>query len=432
VIAVKVRKVKAMDKLGIDDWLVRSCAAVGIHNPTPIQSLSIPAILKTKKNICGRAQTGSGKTAAFALPMLHKLAKDPYGVFAIILTPARELAMQIADQLNVFGASCALEVCTAIGGLDFVQQGIEIEARPHFIVATPGRLADIVRSRNGIPTTELAYLVFDEADRLLSPEFAEDINTIMESLQSSNYQTLLFSATLDSEISLSRDLFPFMPQDFEFMSVSESSTTTVDDVTQRYVFMPLTVKDSCLVRILKHEEQYAKKETSIIVFVSTKKTCEIISALLTELEVENVALHSGISQARRLASLGKFKSRLVRIMVATDVASRGLDIPSVDLVVNYDLPYTPKDYVHRIGRTGRAGKIGDSITLVSQFDIEGLLEIEKLTGKKMTELQLKDDHIAELMKKVNPAKRIAQIRLEEYLDKKKELRRREQVKRRIT
>eukprot|EP00475_Leptophrys_vorax_P024227 TRINITY_DN3339_c0_g1_i2.p1 TRINITY_DN3339_c0_g1~~TRINITY_DN3339_c0_g1_i2.p1 ORF type:complete len:422 (+),score=89.14 TRINITY_DN3339_c0_g1_i2:91-1356(+) len=421
-----------MDVLGLDNWLVKACGGVGIRAPTPIQSLAIPAILNSK-NVCGRAQTGSGKTAAFALPILQKLAKDPYGIFAIVLTPARELAIQITEQFQIFGASCGLEVCTAIGGLDFVKQGIEISSRPHVVVATPGRLAELLRSRSGESlTTDLAFLVFDEADRLLSKDFAENINDIMQSIQTSNYQTLLFSATLDAELLLDRELFPFVPTEFQFLSVSDSCTSTADDVTQRYVFMPLNVKDSCLVRILKFEEMYAKKETSIIVFVSSKKTCEVISALLTEMSVENVALHSGISQARRLASLGKFKSRVVRILVATDVASRGLDIPSVDLVVNYDLPFSPKDYVHRIGRTGRAGKRGDSITLVSQFDIGELLEIEKLSGKKMVELKLKDEDLATLMREVNPAKRIALIRLEEYLDKKKELRRKEQNKRRTT
>jgi ATP-dependent RNA helicase DDX49/DBP8 len=358
------------------------------------------------------------------LPILQKLAKDPYGIFAIVLTPARELAMQISEQIVAFGSECGVQVSTVIGGMDLVKQGIEVDAKPHFIVATPGRLADLVRCRNeAIISSEIAFLVLDEADRLLSPEFAEDLGLIIQEVSSSNPQTLLFSATLDSVENLDREMFPQLPKEFTFVSTSDTSMTTVDDVDQRYMFIPAHAKDSYLVHLLKNVEEYQRKDCSIIIFVSMKKTCEIISAMLTQLEISNVALHAGISQTRRLASLGKFRSRLERILVATDVASRGLDIPSVDLVINYDLPYSGKEYVHRIGRTGRAGKRGDSITLITPKDVQRFLDIEKMIAKKLTEFKVSDDSVAELMKSVNPAKRIAQIRLEEYLDKQKDLKR---------
>ena len=441
----QTNKQRKMNRLGLDQWIVNICAEMGIREPTDIQTEAIPRIL-AGKNVCGRAETGSGKTAAFALPILHKLSQDPFGIYAVVLTPARELAIQIAEQFQVFGAGCNIQVCTVIGGMDMIQQSVEMSKRPHIIVATPGRLADLVGSGTEFGTKFLEFVVLDEADRLFQPEFQEDLETIFSKLPAPDKrQTLLFSATLSvSEISSSESsessefgtvntekkvdpaavqIMQNLPSafsgiSFENVIVSSSAFQTVDSVKQSYIFMPEQTKYSYLVHILR-EQLEENPNSSIILFVGSVVECELLSETLTELSVRNVGLYSKLSQTRRLASLGKFKGGLVKLLVATDVASRGLDIKSVDLVINFDVPRNAVDYVHRIGRTARAGKMGKAITCVSQREINMYLAIEEAIGRKLDKEDISDDSVLALMKEVEPAKRMARIRLGDFDRKRK-------------
>lgn len=319
----------------------------------------------------GVAKTGSGKTATFAVPILQRLAKDPFSVFAVVLTPTRELAFQIADQFAALGKPIGLRQATIVGGLDFVKQGVELTRRPHLIVATPGRLADHISSRGSFSLARVKVLVYDEADRLLQNEsFANDLGTIVAALPKLR-QTLLFTATPlqpDSPFiaGLRKPLHSFTVR---------SATATVASLKQDYVLMPSHVRHCYFVSLVRDLTQ-SGSEGSCIVFTSTCQSCAELALLLEEMEVPCAPLHSEMSQSDRLSSLGKFRSNYVRVLVATDVASRGLDIAPVKVVVNFNVPKAVDDYIHRVGRTARAGRGGRAVTLMSEHDVELIHAIE--------------------------------------------------------
>lgn len=393
--------------LQLSEWLVSTLNEVGMNNPTEIQRLAIPAILKGH-NLSGRSPTGTGKTACFALPILEHLSADPFGVFAIILTPARELALQIAQQVSLLGNRCNVEVATIIGGVHLIKQINDLSRKPHIVVATPGRLAQLI---NHVDAKHAKYLVLDEIDRLLQPEFACDLETIRHAMPDS-IQTLFFSATLSESVS-SKIQSTLVDSGLEYTQVSASfdEFTTASTVIQRYMFIPSNTKDAAMLYCLENLNFDA-----CIIFASTCVAVQELHAALTELELDTVSLHSGLSQDRRFASLGKFKEGLCKILIATDVASRGLDIPRVELVVNYDIG-SSVDYVHRIGRTGRAGKPGLAITLVTQFDVKRLLALESSIGVKLEVEECDDDALGVAMKKIGPARRVGRLKLGEYLNK---------------
>ncbi|KAK1945323.1 DEAD-box ATP-dependent RNA helicase 36 [Phytophthora citrophthora] len=429
--------------LGVDPWLVKRCELLGIRHPTPVQAHCIPPIL-AGRDVIGCAQTGSGKTAAFALPILHTLSKDPYGPYALVLTPTRELAFQIADQFNAFGSSMAVRCAVIVGGVDMLKQSLALQQRPHIIVATPGRFHDHLLRANPPNISLVKYVVLDEADRLLDVSFAKDLSFIFDRLPAKR-QTLLFSATMTANLdrleqtALSDDAFRFD---------ATPSVKTVETLKQFYLFIPAQVKMTYLMYLMKmldptdedeEEEQNSRKmakgrkgkrglekllETatsskrqlrSMMIFVSTCKMCELVGEIGNELGTKCVTLHSMMSQNRRLAALGKFKSGLSHILISTDVASRGLDIPEVDIVLNFDLPRDADDYIHRVGRTARAGRSGQAISLVTQHDIELLQNIEAKVGKKMEdyESEAPEKKVLKLLNDVTTASRVAKMKLTE-------------------
>ncbi len=411
--------------LGLSDSLLSSCRQLGLHHPTPIQTLAIPPILKGQ-NVLGQAKTGSGKSAAFALPILHELSKDPYGIFALVLTPTRELAFQLVEQFRALGSSINVRDCVIIGGLDQLTQSRQLANRPHIVIATPGRLAELLRYQGEDDTywKYLKFLVLDEADRLLEQSFAPDLAVILNAIPGpKSRQTLLFSATLNRD---SPELSSLGLDSPVFVSVSNDQQAFVDSLDQNYLFIPQNTKETYLTYLLTKSNHNA----SCIIFTSTCKGCQIISELLLQLGVDCVSLHSHKNQARRLAALGQFRAGIAKVLVATDVASRGLDIPQVQLVVNYDVPRRLEDYIHRVGRTARAGRGGLAITMVSQYDIEIFQSIEESAGVKMKEYELPEDKVLELMKNVTAAKHMVNVKLEEFdqvggVDKKKKRERRQ-------
>ncbi|KUF82756.1 DEAD-box ATP-dependent RNA helicase 36 [Phytophthora nicotianae] len=427
--------------LGVDPWLVKRCELLGIRHPTPVQAHCIPPIL-AGRDVIGCAQTGSGKTAAFALPILHTLSKDPYGPYALVLTPTRELAFQIADQFNAFGSSMAVRCAVIVGGVDMLKQSLSLQQRPHIIVATPGRFRDHLLRVDPPNISLVKYVVLDEADRLLDVSFAKDLSFIFDKLPTKR-QTLLFSATMTANLdrleqtALSDDAFRFD---------ATPSVKTVATLKQFYLFIPAQVKMTYLMYLMKmldptdeeEEEQQTRKLAkgrkkdqdleklldaatskrqlrSMMIFVSTCKMCELVGEIGNELGTKCVTLHSMMSQNRRLAALGKFKSGLSHILISTDVASRGLDIPEVDVVLNFDLPRDADDYIHRVGRTARAGRSGQAISMVTQHDIELLQNIEAKVGKKMDdyETEAPEKKVLKLLNDVTTATRIAKMKLTE-------------------
>lgn len=431
--------------LGLDPWIVKKSELVGIRHPTPVQANCIPPILEGR-DVIGCAQTGSGKTAAFALPILHTLSKDPYGPFAVVMTPTRELAYQIADQFNAFGSSMGVRCAVVVGGVDMLKQALELQQRPHIIIATPGRLHDHLLRPNPPNLALIKYVVLDEADRLLDVSFAKDLGFIFDKLPAKR-QTLLFSATMTANL----DKLEAMAMTNAFRFDATPSIKTVTTLQQNYLFIPAQVKMTYLMYLMsllnpdaeqsEHEQHQQKqlnqrkhknakknpqdvditpqvskrKLTSMIVFVSTCKMCELVGEIGNELGTKCVTLHSMMSQNRRLAALGKFKSGFSNILISTDVASRGLDIPEVDVVINFDLPRDADDYIHRVGRTARAGRKGQSISLVTQHDIELLQNIEVKTGKTMDdyESEAPEKDVLKMLNDVTTATRVAKNRLTE-------------------
>ncbi|TKY86461.1 hypothetical protein EX895_004610 [Sporisorium graminicola] len=362
------------EDLGVIPQIVEACTNMGFKHPTPIQVKSIPEALQAR-DVIGLAQTGSGKTAAFTIPILQALWDNPKPFFACVLAPTRELAYQIAQQVEALGSTIGVRAATIVGGMDMMSQSIALSKRPHVIVATPGRLQDHLENTKGFSLRGLQYLVMDEADRLLDMDFGPIIDKLLQSIPRER-RTMLFSATMTTKVAKLQRASLKNPVRVEV----DTKYTTVSTLKQHYLFMPFAQKDTYLVHLANEQAGH-----SIIVFTRTVHDSQRLSILLRLLGFPAIPLHGQLSQQARLGALNKFKTGGRSILVATDVASRGLDIPAVDLVVNYDIPTNSKDYIHRVGRTARAGRSGRSVTLVTQYDVELLQRIEAVIGLKMTE-----------------------------------------------
>jgi len=394
--------------LKLNSWIVRQCEAMGLKHPTPIQTNCIPRILAGDDCI-GCAKTGSGKTFAFALPILQKLCEEPYGIFALVLTPTRELAFQISDQFAVIGKAINLKQCVITGGMDMVQQGQELSKKPHIVIATPGRLADHLESCNTFSLKKIKFLVLDEADRLLAGGggFDEQLKMIFNALPKIR-QNLLFSATITDTLEKVKEV----ACNKVFMWEAPAEVATVEQLDQFYILCPVNVKDSYLVQTVRMFQEKNGKG-SIMIFTDTCKNCQLLSMTLNEVGFENVALHAMIRQKERLAALTQFRSNIIRILIATDVASRGLDIPAVELVLNHTIPNLPKDYIHRVGRTARAGRGGMAISLVTPHDIRLLHTIEDTINTKLKEYVVEDKEVMKILTQVSVTRREAEIKLDE-------------------
>ncbi|GAB6032294.1 Putative ATP-dependent RNA helicase ddx49 [Chamberlinius hualienensis] len=393
------------EDLRLDSWLIKQLKVMKLRRPTPVQYNCIPPILDGRDCI-GCAKTGSGKTMAFVLPILQALSVDPYGIFALILTPTRELAVQIADQFRVLGKHINLRDCVVIGGLDMVAQGLELSQKPHIVIATPGRLADHLKSCDTFTLSRVRFLVIDEADRLVGGAFDDQMKTILAALPSKR-QTLLFSATITDALTKLKSIGTTQPYFWE----SRPDIVTVAQLDQYYCLAPVDFKDSYLVQIV-HQFVKNKPDRSVMIFTDTCKGCQILNMMFRQLGFECGCIHSMIPQKERLMSLEIFKSSKAKILIATDVASRGLDIPTVDLIINHNVPLVPKDYVHRVGRTARAGRGGRAITFVTQHDIRLIHAIEELIGKKLSEYTACEKDVLTILTQVAVAKRECEIRLD--------------------
>ncbi|PXF49807.1 putative ATP-dependent RNA helicase DDX49 [Gracilariopsis chorda] len=400
--------------LGVKPWLIESCKTLGIKKPTPVQLACISPILQGR-NVIGAAETGTGKTAAFVLPILQKLAEDPYGVFAVILTPTRELAFQIAQQINAFGARIAVKHHVLVGGIHELSQAAALAKKPHILVATPGRMALMV-SKGYVKLDKTRFLVLDEADRLLDPTYLTDLMLILNACSSPKRQTLMFSATMTSSLEQLQQVAMNDDQTFRF-DARKNRFATVDALRQEYLFLPQNLKECHLVNLLK--EEYPT--SSVIIFVARCDTAELLLNMLNLLGMNKVAaLHSDMKQVHRIESLQRFKGKLVRALIATDVASRGLDIPTCELVINYDLPAKVATYVHRVGRTARAGRSGLALSFVAQQDVEIVKAIEEKIEKALDKHEGNPERKAmENLALTLKARQMAKLRLQDsgYFDK---------------
>ena len=405
---------RSFEDLGIIDSICEACAALGYKAPTPIQNEAIPLALQGR-DLIGLAETGSGKTAAFALPILQGLSPDflshrpytdyaaalmdkPQPFFSLVLAPTRELAYQISQAFEALGSLISVRCAVIVGGMDMVPQAIALGKKPHVIVATPGRLLDHLENTKGFSLRSLRYLVMDEADRLLDLDFGAIIDKILKVLPKER-RTYLFSATMTSKVEILQRASLTNPAR---VSISSNKYQTVSTLLQFYLFVPFKDKDLYLVHLInEHAGQ------SVIIFTRTVNETQRLAILLRSLGFGAIPLHGQLSQSARLGALGKFRARSRDILVATDVAARGLDIPSVDIVVNFDLPPDSKTYIHRVGRTARAGKAGQAISMVTQYDIEIWQRIETALGKKLGEFATEKEEVMVLGERVGEAQRMA-------------------------
>lgn len=374
-----------------------------------IQREALPVAFQGK-DIIGLAETGSGKTGAFALPILQALLDNPQRLFALILTPTRELAYQIAEQFEALGATIGVKCAVIVGGMDMMTQAIALAKKPHIIIATPGRLVDHLENTKGFSLKTIRFLVMDEADRILNMDFEEEVDKMLKVIPKDR-TTYLYSATMTKKV---QKLQRASLKDPVKVEVS-GKYQTVEQLQQSYIFLPSKFKDVYLVYILNE-----LAGNSFIIFCSTCANTQRVSFLLRNLGFTAIPLHGQMTQTKRLGSLNKFKSKSRSILIATDVASRGLDIPHVDVVINFDIPTHSKDYIHRVGRTARAGRSGKSVTLVTQYDVELFQRIEHLIGKQLPIYKTQDDEVMVLQERVAEAQRLAKIQIKEMEDKKKD------------
>lgn len=423
---IQKREKSTFADLGVHPWLVSSLSALAITRPTGIQKACIPEILKGRDCI-GGSRTGSGKTVAFTVPMFQAWAEDPMGIFGVILTPTRELALQIFEQVKAISAPMSLKAILVTGGADMREQAIALGQRPHVAIATPGRLADHIAS-SGEDTIcglrRVRFVVLDEADRLLATgpgSQLPDVETCLSVLPPpQERQTLLFTATVTPEVRALKAMPRSLGKQELFISEVDTQTlaipTTLD---QRYITVPVTQREAFLHVLLQTE---GNKEKSVIIFVNRTATATYLEHVLRLLLHRVTALHSGLKQSERTSNLARFRARAARILIATDVASRGLDIPVVDVVMNYDLPRDPDDYIHRLGRTARAGKEGQGISFVGQRDVELVRAMERRVGREMQEWSEEGVSLegrvvrGTTLKDVGQAKREALLRIEEGRD----------------
>ena len=361
--------------LGLHSNILKAVSEKGYTKPSPIQEKAIPLILEGK-DILASAQTGTGKTAGFTLPMLQKLAETKHPKYrpirALILTPTRELAAQIYD--NILAYSKHLDIRTAVifGGVKPASQIAAINRGVDILVATPGRLLDL-ESQNKLSLKRVEFLVLDEADRMLDMGFQRDINKILALLPKKR-QNLLFSATFSKEIKKLAGKFLDNP----VMVESEPENSTVDKIVQRTIRTDKSAKIKLIIKLIQDGNWQ-----QVLVFTRTKHGANKLTKKMIASGIKAAAIHGNKSQGARTKALAGFKDGTVRVLVATDIAARGLDIPLLPHVINFELPNVAEDYVHRIGRTGRAGANGEAISLVSSDELAYLRDIEKLVGIKL-------------------------------------------------
>jgi len=414
------KKMSSFDELGLDEGIVDSCSALAIHTPTEIQSESIPVLL-SGANAVIVSPTGSGKTLCFAAPVIQALARDPYGVFCVVLTPVRELAYQIQQQFAAIGSSINLKTCLMVGGKSTGHQSnIITRERPHVVIGTPGRLADTLRVAPDVASAfkRVKILVLDEADRLLAGSgFAQDLLDIMRIIPSKqSRQTILVTATISDKV---KDLQSKFGGD-NLMPIIQDSTSVSPDgklqlpttITNKYILVPSLVR----MVYLHHLLRVVFPTQSVIIFTRTIRSCQIVASSIEkflpdmpENQGKVACLHSLLEgQSRRFAALGKFRNQNARILVATDVAARGLDIPKVAVVINYELSTDVSTYVHRVGRCGRQGNIGTAISLISDSEIDILKAIEEEIGSTMEPVSYPEDTVLERLTATSTARREAE------------------------
>jgi len=363
-------------ELGLAPELLAAVQDAGYTEPTPIQRDAIPKVLQGR-DIIGLAQTGTGKTAAFTLPILQRLIGGPRRTRVLVLTPTRELAAQVEASFAKYAKHAAVSVIPVYGGVPIDPQERALRAGVDVVVATPGRLLDHL-DRQNVSFDALEFLVLDEADRMLDMGFAPQINRIVQQLPRYR-QTLLFSATMPAEVEALSRKYLRKPIVVQVGRRSEAAST----VTHAVYPVPRERKSALLIELLRNDQM-----DSVLIFTRTKHGADRVVRHLDRAGIAAIALHADKSQSQRTRALETFKSGEARILVATDIAQRGLDVSGISHVINYDVPQQPEDYVHRIGRTGRAAQTGDAFTFMAADEIAMVRTIERMLGQPIPRISV--------------------------------------------
>ncbi|KTD73964.1 DEAD/DEAH box helicase [Legionella tucsonensis] len=379
------QEITSFASFNFSDALNKALEDMKFTTPSPIQAQTIPLLLKGRDAIA-LAQTGTGKTAAFALPILQNLAPNVQDTQALILAPTRELAIQVAEQFELLSANQrGVTVAVLCGGQDYGRQLKQLRAGAQVVVGTPGRILDHI-DRRTLQLNNLRTFILDEADEMLRMGFIEDIETIMAKLPEKK-QIGLFSATMPHRIRQIANTYLHDPVSIEI----RSETATVKSIEQRFLFASGHQKPDALLRLLAVEEYQG-----VIVFVRTKSSTEEVAEVLQQQGLRAMAIHGDITQALRERIIAQFKQGAIDILVATDVAARGLDVERVTHVINYDLPHDNETYVHRIGRTGRAGRSGVAVLFVTPKEARLISNIERHTRQRITKVTVPNDHMIQI------------------------------------
>lgn len=371
---------KTFKSLGLAEALVRALVETGYSSPTPIQAEAIPIAIGGE-DLTGCAQTGTGKTAAFVLPTLHRLVQSLNNknrkkwrpVRALVVAPTRELALQVEQSVKKYGKFSGLRSVSVFGGVGYGPQIQAFRRGVDVVIATPGRLLDHINSGK-LDLSQVEVLVLDEADRMFDMGFVNDIKKIVKAIPKRR-QTLLFSATMPPAIQKLAASIQYQPQ---LVEVGER-TNPAETVTQRFYRVSNPEKTDLLLHIL-----YTEEVENVLVFSRTKHRANKLSKKLAQKGITAAPIHSDRSQNQRLRALADFKKGKVQVLVATDIAARGIDVDGISHVINFDTPYQPEDYIHRIGRTGRAEATGEAVTFIASEEIQYARRIEKLTGQKLS------------------------------------------------
>ncbi len=364
----------SFEKLGLIKPLLSAIKELGYEHPTLIQQRAIPLVL-AKSDIFATAQTGTGKTAAFGLPLLQKLRKptESKDVRAVILSPTRELSIQIYEDMSAYAKNMNINIMILVGGKDLEKQKQKIKEGVDIIIATPGRLLE--HTENGLSLKSVTTFILDEADRMLDMGFTKDIKKV-HPLLPKRHQTLLFSATFSDKVRKLSKLILTKPAFIE----TAKKNTTVDTINQ-VAYMVDTNRKAELLAYLIGSRNYPQ----VLVFTRTKVSADALALELKKDGLKCGVIHGDKTKANRLKTLTQFKEGAFKVLVATDIASRGLDIEHLPYVINYELPSIPEDYVHRVGRTGRAGRNGEAISLIDIYEKYDIKDVERLIGEKITQ-----------------------------------------------
>ena len=401
-----INKLEGFAALGLSEKTIKALAKKGFEEPSPIQALTIPVLLKGEKDVVGQAQTGTGKTAAFGLPILEMIDKSNGNVRAIVLAPTRELAIQVAEEINSFANGRKLKIVPVYGGQSIELQIRQLKKGVDIVVGTPGRVQDLI-DRKVLKLDKLEYFILDEADEMLNMGFVEDIEKILESTNKDK-RMLFFSATMPKEILKIAETH--MRKDYEIIKV-EAKELTTNLTDQIYFEVKQKDKFEALCRIIDLEPEFYG-----IVFCRTKNDVNELTGKLNDRGYDAGELHGDITQKHREVTLNRFKAKKLSILVATDVAARGIDVNDLTHVVNYAIPQEAESYVHRIGRTGRAGKEGTAITFMTPSEYKKLLQIKRITKTDIRKEKLPEIKDVILSRKHRIIENITNILQEGSLD----------------